>query len=69
MQTPDTHANIPRSLKNQQWRVAGNWEPKMFLYRRGDSAFIDVEKLWQQGHSDQAIERLQQLGINKRAYC
>lgn len=56
--------NNYRPLTDQQWRVSGNWEPKMFLYRRGDGTFIDVEKLWQNGHSEQAIERLKNLGIN-----
>ena len=53
-----------RPLKNQQWRVLGNWEPKMFLLRRGDGTFTDVEKLWQGIHSDKAIERMKELGIN-----
>ena len=30
-----------------QWRILGNWEPKMFLLCRGDGNFCDVDKLWQ----------------------
>ena len=48
----------------RQWRVLGNWEPKMFLKRRGDGTFCDVDALWKDIHSDAAIRRMKALGIN-----
>lgn len=48
----------------QQWRVLGNWEPLMFLKRRGDGAFCDLDRLWADIHSDAAISRMKALGIN-----
>ncbi len=49
---------------NQQWRMWGMWEPKMFLQRRGDGAVMDVDALWDECHSDKMIERMKTLGIN-----
>lgn len=49
---------------NQQWRMWGMWEPKMFLQRRGDGAVMDVDALWDECHSDKVIERMKTLGIN-----
>jgi len=36
----------------------------MFLYRRGDGTFCDIDRLWRQIHSDQAIRRMKTLGMN-----
>lgn len=38
------------ALINQQWRMWGMWEPKMFLQRRGDGAVMDVDVLWDECH-------------------
>ena len=53
-----------RDWRQAQWRMLGNWEPKRFLYRRGDGSFLDVEQLWEQAHGHRAIERMAELGIN-----
>jgi hypothetical protein len=36
----------------------------MFLYRRGDGAFYDLERSWRETHSDEHIRRMKSLGIN-----
>lgn len=56
--------NKERFWHEQQWRMAGMWEPKMFLLRRGDSALCDIEEMWRETHSDEYIARLKSLGIN-----
>jgi len=62
MSEQQEHSN--RSWALQQWRIVGNWEPKMFLARRGDGTFCDIDKLWAEIHSDEAINRMKMLGIN-----
>ncbi|MFA6294412.1 MAG: hypothetical protein WC637_21660 [Victivallales bacterium] len=54
--------NFPFFLK--QWRILGNWEPKMFLQRRGDGSFCDLDTLWRDIHSDHAIQRMKKIGVN-----
>ena len=56
--------NSQPTWHEQQWRISGNWEPKMFLYRRGDGTFCDVESLWAATHSDSDIDRMKKLGVN-----
>ncbi len=48
--------------EQSQVRINGNWEPKMFLKRRGDGATVDVDQMWEHIHSDAYIEHLQEIG-------
>ncbi len=61
-QTADQENKFPFFRK--QWRILGNWEPKMFLQRRGDGSFCDLDAMWRDIHSDQAIQRMKKIGIN-----
>ena len=45
-------------------RINGNWEPKMFLKRRGDGTSVDIDSMWEHIHSDAYIKHLQEIGAN-----
>ncbi len=58
------HETQSRTGPERQWRILGNWEPKMFLKRRGEGAHFDVDAFWAESHSDAAIRRMKEMGIN-----